>query len=249
MHSRLATPEISDPEHRQSSSNSCNLFSWSSAQVMALLLPDGVICPTRVARGCAERCQSSREELSDIYQLQVKRWLSRRGTCRRMVGQSRKMPMRWSETPPKRIGSESERSPWNANRGCANGAKIVAHEHFGRAGLVSSKPGERTVVVVGAQSGRARFRAGPVPSRGHRREWQPRADPQLAGAGQFRASVKVAEQDLFTEARLLVGDRDSKGHEFSVQMGAMDSDWSFEGLGLAVLTGEAVDMLRKALEE
>lgn len=51
----------------------------------------------------------------------------------------------------------------------------------------------------------------------------------------FRESVKVGEQNLYTLAKALVGDRDPREHEFSVQMRAMDADRSGAGLGLPVL--------------
>ncbi len=51
----------------------------------------------------------------------------------------------------------------------------------------------------------------------------------------FRESVKVGEQNLYTQAKSLVGDRDPREHEFSVQMRAMDADKTGAGLGLPVL--------------
>ncbi|HEX5370773.1 MAG TPA: BREX system Lon protease-like protein BrxL [Dehalococcoidia bacterium] len=51
----------------------------------------------------------------------------------------------------------------------------------------------------------------------------------------FRESVKVGEQNLYTRAKDLVGDRDPREHEFSIQMRAIDADKTGNGLGLAVL--------------
>lgn len=51
----------------------------------------------------------------------------------------------------------------------------------------------------------------------------------------FRESVKVGEQNLYTRGKDLVGDRDPREHEFSIQMRAIDADKSGNGLGLAVL--------------
>jgi ATP-dependent Lon protease len=51
----------------------------------------------------------------------------------------------------------------------------------------------------------------------------------------FRESVKVGEQNLYTQAKKLVGDRDPRSHEFSIQLRAMDADRSGTGLGLPVL--------------
>jgi ATP-dependent Lon protease len=51
----------------------------------------------------------------------------------------------------------------------------------------------------------------------------------------FRESVKVGEQNLYTRAKELVGDRNPREHEFSVQMRSMDADKSGAGVGLPVL--------------
>ena len=58
----------------------------------------------------------------------------------------------------------------------------------------------------------------------------------------FRESVKVGEQNLYTRAKELVGDRDPREHEFSIQMRAMDADKTGTGLGLPVL----VALVRRA---
>ncbi|MBI4584105.1 MAG: BREX system Lon protease-like protein BrxL [Planctomycetes bacterium] len=51
----------------------------------------------------------------------------------------------------------------------------------------------------------------------------------------LKESVKVAGQNLYSQAKKLVGDREPREHEFSVQMRAMDNDRSGAGLGLPVL--------------
>jgi ATP-dependent Lon protease len=51
----------------------------------------------------------------------------------------------------------------------------------------------------------------------------------------FRESVRCGEQNLYSRAKELVGDRDPRSHEFSVQLRAMDTDRSGCGLGLPVL--------------
>lgn len=51
----------------------------------------------------------------------------------------------------------------------------------------------------------------------------------------FRESVRVGEQNLYSRARELVGERNPREHEFSVQMRAMDADKSGAGVGLPVL--------------
>ncbi len=51
----------------------------------------------------------------------------------------------------------------------------------------------------------------------------------------FRESVKVGEQNLYTRAKELVGDRNPREHEFSIQMRALDADKAGAGLGVPVL--------------
>jgi ATP-dependent Lon protease len=51
----------------------------------------------------------------------------------------------------------------------------------------------------------------------------------------FRESVRYGEQNLYTRAKEMVGDRDPRAHEFSVQLRALDADTSGHGVGLAVL--------------
>jgi ATP-dependent Lon protease len=51
----------------------------------------------------------------------------------------------------------------------------------------------------------------------------------------FRESVRVGEQNLYSRSKELVGDRDPREHEFSIQMRAMDADTTGNGVGLPVL--------------
>jgi ATP-dependent Lon protease len=62
----------------------------------------------------------------------------------------------------------------------------------------------------------------------------------------FRESVKVGEQNLYSQRKLLVGDRDPRAHEFSIQMRAMDNDRSGIGLGLPVVIALASSLLEKS---
>lgn len=62
----------------------------------------------------------------------------------------------------------------------------------------------------------------------------------------FRESVKVGEQNLYAKSKLLVGDRDPRAHEFSIQMRAMDNDRSGGGLGLPVLVALASALLERS---
>ena len=80
----------------------------------------------------------------------------------------------------------------------------------------------------GAGAGLYRIEATSGPGGGVKILNQPTAPP-------FRESVKVGEQNLYTQSKSLVGDRDPREHEFSVQMRAMDADKTGTGLGLPVL--------------
>jgi ATP-dependent Lon protease len=51
----------------------------------------------------------------------------------------------------------------------------------------------------------------------------------------FRETVRVGEQNLYSRSKDLVGDRDPREHEFSIQMRSMDADKAGGGLGLGVL--------------
>ena len=61
----------------------------------------------------------------------------------------------------------------------------------------------------------------------------------------FRESVRVGEQNLYVQAKELVGDRDPRHHEFSIQLRALDADRSGTGLGLPVLVAFAGALLER----
>ncbi len=64
-------------------------------------------------------------------------------------------------------------------------------------------------------------------------------------AAAFKESVRVGEQNLYTRAKEVVGDRDPREHEFSIQMRAMDADKGGLGLGLPVLVALCGSLLGK----
>lgn len=66
--------------------------------------------------------------------------------------------------------------------------------------------------------------------------------------GPFRESVKYAEQNLYTRARDLVGDRDPREHEFTVQLRAFDASKSGASLGLPALLALCSVLLAKSLK-
>ena len=62
----------------------------------------------------------------------------------------------------------------------------------------------------------------------------------------FRESLKVAEQNLYSRARELVGDRNPREHEFAVQLRAMDANKSGAQLGVGDPRGAVVGPPRQA---
>lgn len=64
----------------------------------------------------------------------------------------------------------------------------------------------------------------------------------------FRESVRYGEQNLYTRAKELVGDRDPRAHEFSVQLRAMDADTSGHGLGLGVLMALCGGLIERSVK-
>ena len=62
----------------------------------------------------------------------------------------------------------------------------------------------------------------------------------------FRESVRYAEQNLYNRSRQLVGDRDPRSHEFSLQLRAMDNDQSGMSLGLPALMALCSGLLEKS---
>ena len=64
----------------------------------------------------------------------------------------------------------------------------------------------------------------------------------------FRESVRYGEQNLYTRSKELVGDRDPRSHEFSVQLRAIDADKAGGGLGLAVLLSLCSGLLERSVK-
>lgn len=62
---------------------------------------------------------------------------------------------------------------------------------------------------------------------------------------QFQEGVRYAEQNLYSKATELVGDRDPRSHEFSVQLRAFDASKSGNGTGIAVLMALCSALLEK----
>lgn len=64
----------------------------------------------------------------------------------------------------------------------------------------------------------------------------------------FKESVRCAEQNLYTRAKELVGDREPRQHEFTVQLRAFDSARSGSALGVGVLLALCSSLLQKSIK-
>jgi ATP-dependent Lon protease len=62
----------------------------------------------------------------------------------------------------------------------------------------------------------------------------------------FRESVRVGEQNLDARGKELVGDRDPRSHEYSIQLRPFDADKSGAGLGLPVLVACVGGLLERS---
>jgi ATP-dependent Lon protease len=65
----------------------------------------------------------------------------------------------------------------------------------------------------------------------------------IPASPEFRESVKLGEQNFYTKAKSLVGDRDPRSHEFSIQMRAFDNNRTGHGVGMAVLVAMTGSLL------
>jgi ATP-dependent Lon protease len=61
----------------------------------------------------------------------------------------------------------------------------------------------------------------------------------------FQESVQYAVQNLYSKTRELIGDRDPRAHEFSLQLRSFDSSKSGNGMGMAVLMALCSAILQK----
>jgi ATP-dependent Lon protease len=64
----------------------------------------------------------------------------------------------------------------------------------------------------------------------------------------FKESVRCAEQNLYARPMELVGDRDPRQHEFSVQLRAFDSAKSGSAVGIGVLLAFCSSLLQKSIK-
>lgn len=64
----------------------------------------------------------------------------------------------------------------------------------------------------------------------------------------FRESVRFAEQNLYSRGKELVGDRDPRHHEYSIQLRAFDTAKSGSGVGVPALLAMCSALLEKSLK-
>jgi ATP-dependent Lon protease len=105
-------------------------------------------------------------------------------------------------------------------------------------------PGQVWVISLGAQdenSGLYRIDVTEGPGGGAKILNQPAPAP-------FKESVRCAEQNLYARAKELVGDRDPRAHEFSVQLRAFDASKSGAAVGIGVLLSLCSALLQKSLK-
>jgi len=65
---------------------------------------------------------------------------------------------------------------------------------------------------------------------------------------QFQESVRYAEQNLYSKSKELIGDRDPRSNEFSIQLRAFDASKSGNGMGMAVLMSMCSAILEKNIK-
>jgi len=65
---------------------------------------------------------------------------------------------------------------------------------------------------------------------------------------QFQESVRYAEQNLYSKSKLLVGDRDPRSHEFSIQLRSFDTSKTGNGIGMAVLISLCSALLERSIK-
>jgi ATP-dependent Lon protease len=62
----------------------------------------------------------------------------------------------------------------------------------------------------------------------------------------FQESVRFAEQNLYSKTKELIGDRDPRSHEFSLQLRSFDASKSGQGIGMGVLLALCTAILERS---
>ena len=66
--------------------------------------------------------------------------------------------------------------------------------------------------------------------------------------GPLKESVRCAEQNLYARAKELVGDRDPRAHEFTIQIRAFDACKSAAATGIPILLAMSSALVERSLE-
>ena len=148
----------------------------------------------------------------------------------------------------KRIGSAEFRNTHFSYQIGADGVEqfVITPELQSEDGIGEDPlpPGQAWVMSPGDQGegvGLLRVDATEGPGSGTRILNQPAPAP-------FKESVRCAEQNLYVRAKELVGDRDPREHEFSLQMRAFDVVKSGASTGVGVLLALCSALLEKSLK-
>lgn len=64
----------------------------------------------------------------------------------------------------------------------------------------------------------------------------------------FKEAVQCAQQNLYSKASILIGDRDPRQHEFTIQLRAFDSSKSGRATGVAALVAMCSSLLNKSVK-
>jgi ATP-dependent Lon protease len=148
----------------------------------------------------------------------------------------------------KRIGSaEFRNTQFSYSTGDDGVEKFVATPELYSENSISSDPlppGQAWVVAPGSgdeNPGLYQMNIIEGPGSGVRILNQPAPAP-------FKESVRCAEQNLYVRPQELVGDRDPRQHEYSVQLRAFDSAKSGSGVGVGVLLALCSSLLQKSIK-
>ena len=66
--------------------------------------------------------------------------------------------------------------------------------------------------------------------------------------GSLKESVRCAEQNFYARAKELVGDRDPRAHEFTIQFRAFDACKSAVATGIPILLAMSSALIERSLE-
>ena len=148
----------------------------------------------------------------------------------------------------KRIGSAEFRNTQFSYAMGENGVEkfVATPELFSENSIASDPlpPGQVWVIAPGGgdeNAGLYRVDINEGPGSGVKILNQPTPPP-------FKESVRCAEQNLYGHAKELVGDREPRQHEFSVQLRAFDSAKSGSGVGVGVLLALCSSLLQKSIK-